>query len=91
MQRDLRDLREALGGKRWELVLKPVVIATVVTNGSFASGLGMRAALTMGAAATFGSDWKEIAVASISTASSARRWHRIRWPTCIRYPTPIDA
>ncbi|MGO7347439.1 hypothetical protein ACCS92_08865 [Rhizobium ruizarguesonis] len=61
METELKDLREALGRSAWDIVLKPVVVAAVVTGGSLATGVDLPVALTAGAMAAIGSDWKEIA------------------------------
>ncbi|KAB2686791.1 hypothetical protein [Brucella pseudogrignonensis] len=61
MENELQDLRELLGRNVLDFVLKPVVVAAVVTGGSLAAGVPLSLALSAGATAAIGSDWKEIA------------------------------
>jgi hypothetical protein len=64
MRSDLQDLRKELGCEKVDLVLKPVVIASVVATGTMlTTSLGLPAALAAGAAAAIGTDLKEIAKA----------------------------
>lgn len=60
METELQDLREVLGRNALDLVLKPVVVAAVVTGGSLAAGAPLSLALSAGATAAIGSDLKEI-------------------------------
>ena len=56
MDADLKDLRQALGGNKINLVLKPVVVAALVTAGSLWTGaVDIPAALAAGAVAAVGS------------------------------------
>ena len=86
MGRDLRDLREALGGNRLELVMKPVVVATVATAASLASGISLPAALTVGASAALGSDWKEISKSVADLFSSGFNFDYKQRETMSKHP-----
>ncbi|WP_422014642.1 hypothetical protein [Reyranella sp.] len=86
MDFDLKDLREALGASRLDLVLRPVVVATVVTALSLASGLGLPVALTAGAAAAAGSESKEIGKAVADFFSSSFSFNRKQRETMMKHP-----
>ncbi|MBY5366422.1 hypothetical protein HFO91_00360 [Rhizobium leguminosarum] len=86
MEFDLKDLREALGANKLDLLMKPVVVATVVTGASLASGLGLPVALTAGAAAAAGSEWKDIAKAVADFFSSGFNFNRKQRETMTKHP-----
>lgn len=86
MRRDLRELGDALGEGRLDLIMKPVVTATVVTGGSLATGLDLPAALTMGALATFGSDWKDIGRSVADLFSGGFNFDRKQRETMAAHP-----
>ncbi len=87
METDLRDLRQALGGNRIDLLLKPVVVATLVAVGSLLTGaLGVPAALAAGAAAAAGSSLKDVAKTVADFLNAGLNFDRKQRDTMAKHP-----
>ena len=87
METDLKDLRRELGGDKAGLVLKPVLVATVVTAGTLLTGtLGLPAAIAAGAAAAIGGDIKEVAKAVADFIQDGFNFDRKQQETMAKHP-----
>lgn len=87
METDLRDLREALGGSRLDVVLKPILVATLVTAGSLWMGaLDGPAAIAAGAAAAVGSELKDVAKSVADFLRAGLNFDRKQRETMAKHP-----
>ena len=87
METDLKELREALGANRIDLVLKPVVVAMLVTGGSLLTGaVGVPAALMAGAAAAVGSSLKDVAKTVADFLNAGLNFDRKQRETMAKHP-----
>ncbi|MBE7184322.1 MAG: hypothetical protein INR68_07945 [Methylobacterium mesophilicum] len=84
---DLKDLRRELGGGRVDLVLKPVVVATLVTGGSLLAGvLDAPSAIAAGAAAAAGSELKDVAKTIADFLGDRLKFSRKQQETMAKHP-----
>ena len=88
MEIDLKDLRGEIGGSLTDVVLKPVVIATVATGGALLSGLahGAEAAFAYGLAAAFGSEVKDVAKTIAGFASDRMSFSKKQRDIMAKHP-----
>lgn len=88
MEIDLKDLRRELRGNLTDVMLKPVVIATVATSGALLSGLahGAEAALAYGLAAAFGSEVKDVAKTIAGFASDRMSFSKKQREVMLKHP-----
>lgn len=87
MKTDLNDLRRELGGNASDLLLKPVVVASLVTGGALLTGaIDVPTALTAGAAAAVGADVKTIAKTVADFLSQGLKFDRSQRKAMSEHP-----
>lgn len=86
MAQDLKDLRDALSGNRLDLVMKPVIVASVVGAGALATGLAPATAAILAGSAVIGANLGDVAKNVADFFNSGFNFNKQQRETMAKHP-----